>query len=599
MEFQYLYISLIIVFLGISIYFYKELNKERRSNKENEQLLEKSFNFLNGYSQIQHHSENEFAKVVENFDDPKWFVYRNVRWQWRKGGSINNPMNEGEVDFLLVHKDLGVVLIEVKGGKGWRYNATKDIWTIKTPNGIEEAPGPYNQLSRNAAGLINRIRYESNKLGFKNFRPRVNTFVVWANVNSDESKFGFIGYESNTIYADEFLNPQIIEDKIKKQFTLNDYKDDNLVILFNKILNSNVKGFSLLSYSGKIAGKVEKISEDIFNTYYEITNEKYKKVKIQGIPGSGKTFIATKLAEHEEKHGRKVLFLCYNILLGEKLKTLFEDSPKVTVLIFEEFINKLGVSYSDPVTINGETKPLKELSKIEEIKYIKHSLEDSIVDANEIFDFDTLIIDEAQDFYEGYWEFFTILVENKDAKWVICYDKNQGITHTNWKPPEYLNTPQIVLNTVIRSTKEIAKRYASLYDESIEHFGEIGIEPKLVLLEETNWKYIETKIEKILEDLSVESEELLLKTVLLLPHMKDLDNFSSKVIDTVSVSSVSRFKGLESDIIILVFPTLENLDRNYINDTLALLYVGLSRAKTNLYFLCGKDVQELANWKVI
>ena len=599
MEFQYLYISLIIVFLGISIYLYKELNKERRNSKENEQLLEKSFNFLNGYSQIQHNSENEFAKVVEKFDDPKWFVYRNVRWQWRKGGSVNNPMNEGEVDFLLVHKDLGVVLIEVKGGKGWRYNATKDIWTVKTPNGIEEAPGPYNQLSRNAMGLRNRIQYESNKLGFKNFRPRVNTFVVWANVNSDESKFGFIGYENNTIYADEFLNPEIIEDKIKKQFTLNDYKDDDLVTLFSKILNSNVKGFSLLSYSGKIAGKVEKISEDIFNTYYEITNEKYKKVKIQGIPGSGKTFIATKLAEHEEKHGRKVLFLCYNILLGEKLKTLFEDSSNVTVLIFEEFINKLGVSYSDPVTINGETKPLKELSKIEEVKYIKQSLEDSIVDADEIFDFDTLIIDEAQDFYEGYWEFFTILVENKDAKWVICYDKNQGITHTNWKPPEYLNTPQIVLNTVIRSTKEIAKRYASLYDESVEHFGEIGIEPKLVLLEETNWKYIETKIEKILEDLSIESEELLLKTVLLLPHMKDLDNLSSKLINTVSVSSVSRFKGLESDIIILVFPTLENLDRNYINDTLALLYVGLSRAKTNLYFLCGKDVQELANWKVI
>jgi hypothetical protein len=599
MGFQYLYIFLIVVFLGFSIYFYKELNKERRNNKENKKLLEKSFNFLNGYSQIQHNSENEFAKVVEKFDDPKWFVYRNVRWQWRKGGSVNNPMNEGEVDFLLVHKDLGVVLIEVKGGKGWRYNATKDIWTVKTPNGIEEAPGPYNQLSRNAMGLRNRIQYESNKLGFKNFRPRVNTFVVWANVNSDESKFGFIGYENNTIYADEFLNPEIIEDKIKKQFTLNDYKDDDLVTLFNKILNSNVKGFSLLSYSGKIAGKVEKISEDIFNTYYEITNEKYKKVKIQGIPGSGKTFIATKLAEHEEKHGRKVLFLCYNILLGEKLKTLFEDSSNVTVLIFEEFINKLGVSYSDPVTINGETKPLKELSKIEEVKYIKQSLEDSIVDADEIFDFHTLIIDEAQDFYEGYWEFFTILVENKDAKWVICYDKNQGITHTNWKPPEYLNTPQIVLNTVIRSTKEIAKRYASLYDESVEHFGEIGIEPKLVLLEETNWKYIETKIEKILEDLSIESEELLLKTVLLLPHMKDLDNLSSKLIDTVSVSSVSRFKGLESDIIILVFPTLENLDRNYINDTLALLYVGLSRAKTNLYFLCGKDVQELANWKVI
>ena len=124
-------------------------------------------------------------------------------------------------------------------------------------------------------------------------------------------------------------------------------------------------------------------------------------------------------------------------------------------------------------------------------------------------------------------------------------------------------------------------------------------EPKLILLEETDWKYVETKIKDIIEDLANESEELLSKTVLLLPHMKDVDNLSSDLINTVSVSSISRFKGLESDIVILVFPTLENLDKNYVNDTLSLLYVGLSRAKTNLYFLCGKDVQELANWKVI
>lgn len=599
MDIEIIYLIIIFILLTISIYIYKELISERKKLNENKLLLHKSYNFLNSYSQIQHTSENEFAKVIENFDDPKWLVYRNVRWQWRKGGSINNPMNEGEVDFLLVHKDLGIVLIEVKGGKGWRYDASKDVWTIKTSNGVQEAPGPYNQLSRNAMGLRNRIQFESNKLGLKNFRPRINTFVVWANVNSDESKFGFIGYENNTIYADEFLDPKSIEEKIKKQFTLNDFKDDDLVLLFNKILNSNVKGFSLLSYNGKIADKVEKISEEIFNTYYEITNEKYKKIKIQGIPGSGKTFIATKLAEHEEKHGRKVLFLCYNVLLGKKLKSLFEDSPKVTVLIFEEFINKLGISYDDKIDFNGETKLLRQLSKVEEVEYIKQSLEDSIVDADEIFKFDTLIIDEAQDFYGGFWDFFTTLVENKNAKWVICYDKNQGITHTSWTPPEYLDTPQIVLNTVIRSTKEIAKRYASLYNESVEHFGEIGVEPKLILLEETNWKYVETKIKDIIEDLTSESEELLSKTVLLLPHMKDVENLSSDILRPITVSSISRFKGLESDIVILVFPTLENLDKNYINDTLALLYVGLSRAKTNLYFLCGKDVQELANWKVI
>ena len=78
----------------------------------------------------------------------------------------------------------------------------------------------------------------------------------------------------------------------------------------------------------------------------------------------------------------------------------------------------------------------------------------------------------------------------------------------------------------------------------MEHFGELGVEPKLILLEETDWKYVETKIKSIVEDLSSESEELLPKTVLLLPHMKDVDNLSSELVNTVSVSSISRFKVL-------------------------------------------------------
>lgn len=104
---------------------------------------------------------------------------------------------------------------------------------------------------------------------------------------------------------------------------------------------------------------------------------------------------------------------------------------------------------------------------------------------------------------------------------------------------------------------------------------------------------------KIIEELEEESSQLLSNTTLLLPQLKDAENLTSQKLTKIAISSISRFKGLESDIVILVFPTLENLDNNYINDALALLYVGLSRAKTNLYFLCGKDVQELANWKVI
>ena len=162
--------------------------------------------------------------------------------------------------------------------------------------------------------------------------------------------------------------------------------------------------------------------------------------------------MATKLAEHEAEQGKKVLLMCYNVLLGEKLKLLLSDYSDINVLTFEDFLNELGISYDDYVDENLETK-LRDLDKSEEINYIKSKLDSLIVEADSHFEFDTLIIDEAQDISEKYWEFFTEIVEAKQAKWVVCYDKNQTIVNTEWSPPQYLDTPQLILNTVIRSTK--------------------------------------------------------------------------------------------------------------------------------------------------
>ncbi len=598
---DFVYILIITILLFLVIYYVNKFKTIEKEISNKDILLEKSYSFLNDYSQVQIQSEEEFEKVINEFSDPNWLSYRNVRWQWRKGGSINNPLEEGEVDFLLVHKELGVVLIEVKGGTGWSYDATKDIWTVNTANGPKDAPGPYNQISRNAAGLRSRIQSESKSMGIKNFRPPVNKFVAWTNVSSSESKFGFLADDSNTIFAEELNDPLELEEKIKRQFTNQDYSDNDLINLFRKILNNNVKGFSLVSYNGKLKSKVEKLSEDIFKTYYDITNSDYKKIKIQGIPGTGKTFLATKLAEHESVAGNKVLFLCYNILLGKKLKENLSDYENIEVLTFESFINKLGISYDDEVDNEDKKFKLKDLDKDKEIAYLKNALENSIVEADEIFQFDTLIIDESQDISEEFWDFFTELVNAKDAKWVVCYDKNQRITHVNWKPPEYLDNPQLILNTVIRSTKEIAKTYSKLYEDQIEHYGETGLTPELLLLKTGSWDEANAELENILNSLKKESKNLLWNTTILVPHSKDIEKLKLKsdYKKRCVVESISRFKGLESDVVIVVFPSLEGIQQHYINSTLALVYVGLSRAKSKLYLIGNREVQELCNWKVI
>ena len=592
-------IFLVFGTLLISLIIYQW--RDRKALIEKKNTLQKQVDELTMANdeeyRIEVQSEDEFASILNKFEDPLWHIYRNVEWEWRSGGSKNNPKRHGEIDFLLVHKDFGVVMIEVKGGRGITYNAKENRWLAWKNNTQIQIEGPYEQIQRNYYKLREKIQFEASNLELKNFRPRINSFVVWTNVNSNESKFGFMGYDENTFYKDDLVNPIEVEKRIKNQFVKKDTSDEILIQLFNRVLSNKVKGFSLLSYNGKISEKVEKLSNEIFQAYYDITNPSYKKIKIQGIPGTGKTFLATKLAEHEAEQGKKVMLMCYNILLGEKLKLLLSDYSSISVFTFEDFLNELGIFYDDYVDKNFETK-LRSLDKSEEIDYIKNKLDSFIVEADSHFKFDTLIIDEAQDISEKYWEFFTELVEAKQAKWVVCYDKNQAIINKGWSPPQYLDTPQLILNTVIRSTKEIAQQYSKVYKDELEHYGESGLSPSISILETGSWHEANQKLVQILEKIIEENESLMLNTTVLVPHSKDIVNLKSNLLEKCTVESISRFKGLESDTVIVVFPSLDGIEKNYINSSLALAYVGLSRAKSSLFLICDREVQKLCNWNI-
>ena len=54
-------------------------------------------------------------------------------------------------------------------------------------------------------------------------------------------------------------------------------------------------------------------------------------------------------------------------------------------------------------------------------------------------------------------------------------------------------------------------------------------------------------------------------TTVLVPHSKDIINLKSKLLEKCSVESISRFKGLESDTVIVIFPSLDGIEKNYIN----------------------------------
>ena len=135
-----------LIVLAVFLFRYKREIVELR--KENIEIQEKWSNFLETYTQEQTASEEEFRKVCNSFEDQDWIIYRNVTFHWRDGGSKTNPLKQGEIDFLLVHKNYGIVMVEVKGGRGWRFNATEGAPRPGPPGRARPRPRPVRAAAR-------------------------------------------------------------------------------------------------------------------------------------------------------------------------------------------------------------------------------------------------------------------------------------------------------------------------------------------------------------------------------------------------------------------------------------------------------------------
>ena len=150
MESNYI-IFLVFGTLLISLIIYQW--RDRKTLIEKKNTLQKQVDELTKANdeeyRIEVQSEDEFASILNKFEDPLWHIYKNVEWEWRSGGSKNNPKRHGEIDFLLVHKDFGVVMIEVKGGRGITYNAKENRWLTWKNNKQIQIEGPYEQIQRN------------------------------------------------------------------------------------------------------------------------------------------------------------------------------------------------------------------------------------------------------------------------------------------------------------------------------------------------------------------------------------------------------------------------------------------------------------------
>ena len=517
-----------------------------------------------------------------------WQVYANMQQHI----VLYEQVSRGEIDFILTHPYFGIVLIEVKG-HGVFCNG--GMWF----RGEKRTKDPYTQIE-DARGNLIEFLYQ-NKDQFKPIikeekeiraiTSSIHTIVAFPYL-PDFQNIGMKASKSNTLTQNDFENLTGFFQKHIPQKQFGEF--EGIQDKFREVVLPDINTSPLRGLTKNLMDQMMSSTEEqkvVLNAILE--NNTY--VSVTGPAGSGKTVLAVEAARQAAENKNKVLFLCYNQNLSRFLSQLLSDLPSIEVYSLFGFFSKININLKDVGTSN--------LSPEDSAPLIADILNENFDKFNT--DFDVLIIDEAQDFSPLFWPTFELLTENK--KWFLFADKRQAITHQDWVLPELNNQTwsNFPLTKYLRSTKEISEKVLNVYGDNYQATAINGLEPSFVLIEESGWANGLDSLAKILEGLFEKEKYHASQIQILVPHSRYIEEVEQATykpnqkiggIKEINIESIYKFKGLESEIVIMIVPNLESLESETTNDIKSLIYVGMSRATSMLIVIGDNAVKELANW---
>lgn len=206
-------------------------------------------------------------------------------------------------------------------------------------------------------------------------------------------------------------------------------------------LDSSLKPNSASSKFNIIDEKFISLTKDQFKVLNFI--DKIDKVRVSGNAGSGKTLVAVEKAIRLSKAGVKVLILCHNPVLANRIKDLV-SGYNVLVSPFGKFVKNIledkPIHFSDWNNFHEPTQ--EELSKA--IDYI-HEKQIS---------YRAVIIDEGQDFRDIWWMIVDAIQANVNQPITyIFHDDNQALLPNRSKYP--FEGPIVNLSKNVRNAGNI------------------------------------------------------------------------------------------------------------------------------------------------
>ena len=527
---------------------------------------------------VQHKSKTE-KKVFERLKSiaDQYDIFYSKKFV--STGFNNKP--EYEIDFIITIPNKAILCLEVKGGI-IHYSGTQDKWTQNGRNMIKK---PDDQARSNCHALLEEFR------DFIGDMP-VGWGVCFPDVDLEKGALPTLLSKHQIFDAISLVQPEYaLEHYFKslnqkyphktgvKPWQYKKFKNDLLRdIGFVQVLSTKMK------YSEE---KFIELTEDQINGFKRIMAN--DKIITTGPAGSGKTIIAKTIAHDFIKANQSVLFLCYNRTLANKIRYDFDrNEENITVSTFHSLAKQI-IDAVNP-TWWDENKKVDDFFELE----VPIQLEECLPYYTDKFD--VVIIDEAQDFKEFWFELIFELGK-PSSKQYIFMDELQDIFGRFTQIPAAANFMKYSLSENCRNTKSIVSYLSGITERSIKSFKHAPEGENIIIENFENQtdqqKYLLDTIKSLTREQGIAAEQILIlinssKTDSCISGTTKAGRLKIEAVGrngslnrgSINYSTINTFKGLEADIVFI-------LDTHLIAEAnkTEMLYTQASRAKHKLYLL--------------
>lgn len=532
-------------------------------------------------------TEKEMYFAFQEQLPEKFQVFYSIRWF---DTDENQKRVDSECDFLVFDPAFGFLTIEVKGGVGVEVK-DRNWYLIESNRRNNESVrrlkcSPYEQAEKSMRHFHDYFEEEFNQ----NFRGVYGCAVVFPRYVINES----LAHEAPEEITIDLRDMQNLPRKINEIFHYWKNKR-NIVTPFSaeqrqRFINTINKRISLSAAAGALIPIKEKEFEKINflqNSILDILHH-YRQVQLVGGAGTGKTYIAMKKALRDAEKGKQVLILCRNEELSKNMKALLPDTPQINCTTFEQLMESLlGDAFSgSPLNANGS-----------------HCCFDLLSEKENIAKYDSVIVDEAQDFdVDMGLSVRYLLKDDKKSDIYVFYDENQNVFAQNFENAFLIEYPPFILRYNIRNTGNI---YQCAMDRTLlgtdtQANSLLGVEPEVlthvnaaqtlkalsnIVNRLTQKEYVSTKSIVLLSDEEFEDSVLAGEQRIGAYHisfqaLRDVGD------DEICFKTSESFKGLEADIVIYLKWNYEETPRSITERCKE--YVALTRARYYLYILNTK-----------